>query len=391
MSYEYDPNGGFRQQNKGGKKDDDWFSWILMGFFFLSGLWPVGLFFLFAKLSDGSGKGKRVIDHWTEKIKNEAETKKEDQPARKVTRQLIKTPQYGTRGANAMKIVSIVLMLLGSLLAVNTLFQMPYAGAASDLFYAAGFLAGGGGLLLGSFSMKKRARRFGKYLACAGQKRAIPVEFLARAAGVTVAKAEKDLEIMVEKGLWGETAYVDTGHHMLFLSQEAATAYFKEKEAPAVPREAEQGYSGILRNIRRANDRISDPVLSEKIDRLEELTGKIFRLIEAEPAKRKKADTFMNYYLPTTQKLLDSYADFEEAGVSGENLNEAKARIADTMDQIVKGFEHQLDTLYQAEAMDIDSDIRVMETMLRRDTGSAAKDFGLSGGTAVQEADTEVE
>ena len=33
--------------------------------------------------------------------------------------------------------------------------------------------------------------------------------------------------------------------------------------------------------------------------------------------------------------------------------------------------------------MDVDSDIRVMETMLRRDTASAADDFGL-GGAAVQ-------
>ena len=50
------------------------------------------------------------------------------------------------------------------------------------------------------------------------------------------------------------------------------------------------------------------------------------------------------------------------------------------MDSIVKGFEHQLDELYQADAMDVDSDIRVMEHMLRRDTGSAEEDFGLGGG-----------
>ena len=53
------------------------------------------------------------------------------------------------------------------------------------------------------------------------------------------------------------------------------------------------------------------------------------------------------------------------------------------MDSIVAGFEHQLDELYRTDAMDIDSDIRVMETMLRRDTSSVADDFGL-GGTAAQ-------
>lgn len=77
--------------------------------------------------------------------------------------------------------------------------------------------------------------------------------------------------------------------------------------------------------------------------------------------------------------------------MSGENLNQAKARIEETMDNIIAGFEHQLDDLYRDAAMDIDSDIRVMETMLKRDTSSVADDFGLDGGTAVQMPDTEVE
>ena len=102
----------------------------------------------------------------------------------------------------------------------------------------------------------------------------------------------------------------------------------------------------MLRSIRRSNDRIADPELSRKMDRLEEIAGKILKLVEEDPAKKNQAATFLNYYLPTTEKLLDSYADFEEAGVSGENLTQAK------------------------------------ETMLRRDGGSVEEDFGL-GGTAV--------
>ena len=77
--------------------------------------------------------------------------------------------------------------------------------------------------------------------------------------------------------------------------------------------------------------------------------------------------------------------------MEGENLRQAKSRIEATMDAIVRGFEHQLDELYKADAMDVDSDIRVMETMLRRDTATAADDFGLDGGTAVQMPDTEIE
>ena len=192
-------------------------------------------------------------------------------------------------------------------------------------------------------------------------------------------------QAMLEKGLWGEEAYLDLGRGMLFRSHEAAEdqeRQERQREAPQVPQEAEEGYSGMLRSIRRSNDRIADPELSRKMDRLEEIAGKILKLVEEDPAKKNQAATFLNYYLPTTEKLLDSYADFEEAGVSGENLTQAKEKIRRTMDSIMAGFERQLDALYHADAMDVDSDIRVMETMLRRDGGSVEEDFGL-GGTAV--------
>lgn len=91
----------------------------------------------------------------------------------------------------------------------------------------------------------------------------------------------------------------------------------------------------------------------------------------------------MDYYLPTTQKLLDAYGDFEAAGVEGENLREAKKRIEQIMDAVVAGFERQLDQLYHSDAMDINSEVQVMETMLKRDGSSVEEDF--FGATAVQE------
>jgi hypothetical protein len=211
---------------------------------------------------------------------------------------------------------------------------------------------------------------------------------------------EKDLQKMIDRGYFGGKAYLHMELGYLFRSGQADVDIQKQREAqkaeaqktaePAsAPKEAEEGYSGILRNIRRANDAIADPVLSAKIDRLEDITAKIFRAVEEDPKKRGKIDTFLNYYLPTTQKLLDSYAEFESAGVEGENLGQAKQRIENTMDAIVRGFEHQLDELYKADALDVDSDIRVMETMLRRDTATVAQDFDLdSGNAAVQQNET---
>lgn len=413
MNYDYDPNSGFTPRKENRPPNNEWVGWLLIGVLFITPAWPLGLIMLISKLSDGSSR-KKVNRNFTVNTGSNyrryqqasrdvgaAQQKKTGGAARPQTAKrsaqaiadLTRTPQYGAKGAKIMKLVGAILGISG-LLALGGIIGDAIAGYMlpefEDLFYMTGLVAGGAGLWLGGLGMQRRARRFAKYLAYVGNRKAIPINDLAVAADVSEAKAEKDLEIMVEKGLWGEGAFVDAGRDMLFLSPEAAEQYYRQQDNPPPP-ETEEGYSGILRNIRRANDRIADPALSEKIDRLEEVAAKIFRLIEEQPEKKAKANTFLNYYLPTTQKLLDSYADFEEAGVSGENLTEAKARIADTMDNIVRGFEHQLDELYQAQALDVDSDIRVMEAMLRRDTASAREDFGLDGGTAVQEADTEIE
>ena len=353
--------------------DADWGSWLLIAIMFATGLWPIGLFLLVKKLSDGRRKPK------TSGSSAPRQTPAAPAQTNSMRSQLARTPQYSAKGCRTMRTIGIVLAALGVLGILNVL--RSYGVYLSwwwfeELFYPTGLALGG----------------FGKYLACAGKRRVVPIAELAQAAEVSGRKAEKDLELMVEKGLWGEGAYVDAGGDMLFRSQEDAEAYridLRAAEEPAEPTKAEEGYSGVLRSIRRANDRIADPVLSQKIDRLEEIAGRIFRIIEDEPSKRAQASTFLNYYLPTTQKLLDSYADFEEAGVSGKNLDQAKDKIARTMDNIVAGFEQQLDRLYQSEAMDIDSDIRVMETMLRRDRGTVEDDFGLGGGTAVQSEDEE--
>lgn len=420
MSYEYDNNGGFRKSDDNGNKDEI-VSWVIIAIAFAVA-WPVGLFLLISKLSDSKKKkpannveqyytasGTEQNNSYTEANLNDkntsgeykAQTKasaKAQSKAQTAAKKITKTPRYSTKGVKAMRIIGIVLTAIGVLTMLDTagdlsLYEQMW-DFAGDMFFGMGFLGGGLGLLLGSRSMKRRQRRFAKYMTCAGERETLDINELAVAAGVSEAKAERDMELMVEKGLWGSEAYVDAGRDMLFRSRSAAAEYFRRKEqvkteAGTVPDQAEEGFSGMLRNIRRANDRIADPVLSEKIDRLESITARIFKTIEGSPEKTEKARTFLNYYLPTTQKLLDSYADFEEAGVSGENLTQAKERIAQTMDNIIAGFEHQLDELYRAEAMDIDSDIKVMETMLRRDTGKVSDDFGFTGGTAVQEEETE--
>ena len=253
-----------------------------------------------------------------------------------------------------------------------------------------GFLAGGIAMFAAGQRMKRRSARIARYLAVMGERGYISVEELCTVTGKSRKKIESDLDYMVEKGLLGAGAYLDSGRGIFFRSADAFADYANAtaKKENVTPKEANEGYAGALRAIRSANDRIADPVLSEKIDHLETVAGKIFREVEEHPEKQQQAATLLNYYLPTTLKLLDSYAKFEEAGIEGENLSRAQEHIEETMDALIKGFDKQLDDLYRNEAMDIDSDIRVMDNMLRRDTASVEDDFGL-GGAAVQRAPDE--
>ena len=397
-----------RNANKPNKPDkNEVWSWVVIALLFAFA-WPVGLIVLLAKLSDGkrkrssSGAQPTIITAETENtVKSVAAAEKTGgsgagQTKKNKSNIPRRTPKVSDSGAKVLRIIGIIVTIIGAIalsgsLKENLFFLQDghWAWFLEEVFFPMGLTAGGLGLLLGSHWMRRRLRRYAKYQTIAGKKETVSISQFAAAADVSPRRVENDLEQMVQKGFWGKEAYLDLSRGVLVRTFEAAEDLEEQAqaEAQAAPAETAEGYSGQLRDIRHANDRIADPVISAKIDRLEELAGKIFRIVEEEPEKKAKASTFLNYYLPTTQKLLDSYADFEEAGVSGENVSQAKQRIADTMDKIVEGFERQLDQLYQSDAMDVDSDIRVMEQMLRRDGAGAADDFGM--GAAVQQEQTE--
>lgn len=380
------------ENNKDRSPNKDW-SWPLI-LLCLWLIWPLGLLLLFDKLFGGDEERPQAPP-----LREEAAQAQEQSHRRpkavKAVKKVTKSPKVKRSTARWLKLLGAVLLFLGLgrvayILDSSSLFWAGRYLWIKDLLTGCAFTASGGAMLCKGFSMDRQIRRFSRYLPVMGDREAVSVDELARTLGYPVRRVEKDLDKMIDRGYFGGSAYLNLELGYLFRSSGAGEAFRKKFEeaaeaAPPPPKEAEEGYSGILRNIRRANDQIADPILSAKIDRLEEITAKIFRIVEEDPNKAGQIGTFLNYYLPTTQKLLDSYAAFEAAGVEGENLRQAKQRIEATMDSIVKGFEHQLDELYKADAMDVDSDIRVMEHMLRRDTGSAEEDFNL-GGAAVQTA-----
>lgn len=122
-----------------------------------------------------------------------------------------------------------------------------------------------------------------------------------------------------------------------------------------------------LIEMKRLDDNIADPGVSADIVRLSQVSEKIFQAVRDAPDKLPQIRQFMNYYLPTTLKLLNAYDRMSGAGVSGENIDGTKTKVEDMLKTIVKAFEKQLDALYGSDALDISSDIKVMETLLARE------------------------
>lgn len=402
--FEYDPEtGSFRFDESGGKtkkkNDVDVGGWIIIAALFAFGLWPIGLIALISKLSDKPKKvssprsGTRTSTSLNANVTARS-TNKVEKTVVKTAKKMNRAPKASDKTSRILSIVGAAITAIFGISLVTMLGEVIaygwYSYMAEYMLSKCGFLAGGIAMFAAGQRMKRRSARIARYLAVMGERGYISVEELCTVTGKSRKKIESDLDYMVEKGLLGTGAYLDSGRGIFFRSADAFADYANAtaKKENVTPKEANEGYAGALRAIRSANDRIADAVLSEKIDHLETVAGKIFREVEEHPEKQQQAATFLNYYLPTTLKLLDSYAKFEEAGIEGENLSRAQERIEETMDALIKGFDKQLDDLYRNEAMDIDSDIRVMENMLRRDTASVEDDFGL-GGAAVQRAPDE--
>ena len=230
------------------------------------------------------------------------------------------------------------------------------------------FLAGGLGMLFSGIGMNRRSERYMNYLAYIGANREVPLAHMAATFGVSVSALCKDLRRMLAKGIL-PTGYLDLAEGKLYLTEMGYRAPEPKREAPPkeTAQEAAAREDSILREIRQVNDAIPDAVMSAKINRIEEITGKILKYQKEHPNREGQLRSFLNYYLPTTLKILRAYAQLDAQGIEGENISAAKKRIEDMMDQVVYGFERQLDKLFQDDAMDIASDVEVLENMLRKD------------------------
>ena len=122
-----------------------------------------------------------------------------------------------------------------------------------------------------------------------------------------------------------------------------------------------------IAEMQQLDDAIADETISAQIVKLQSLTKRIFEQVKAHPEKVGDIRRFMNYYLPTTLKVLRAYRTLAAQEVAGENITSTMKRVETMMSTIVLAFEKQLDNLFSAEALDISTDMVVMENMLARE------------------------
>ena len=107
--------------------------------------------------------------------------------------------------------------------------------------------------------------------------------------------------------------------------------------------------------------------VSAKISRMELIVQRIFRRAEEHPEIIPDLKKLMDYYLPMTVKLLNAYADMDAQSIQGENIQNAKREIEQSLDTLNQAYEKLFDSVFMETALDVSSDISVLHTMLAQE------------------------
>ncbi len=233
-----------------------------------------------------------------------------------------------------------------------------------DLIILPCISAGGLGFVWAGLRKRKQARRWRNYMAMIGRQSSVSVSALASATGLSPAKVRDDLADMLDDGLFPQ-GYLDYGGDRLVLTSEGVAEPVRQQPAPPPPSKEDE--NAILAEIKAVNDAIDNEKMSAQIDRIGVITAKILDYQKTHPEKAAQLHSFLSYYLPTTLKILRAYGQLEDQEISGQNITAAMQRIERMMDKVVEGFEKQLDLLFQGDAMDITTDVEVLERMLAKD------------------------
>lgn len=251
-------------------------------------------------------------------------------------------------------------------------------------------LGGGIWLLANGIRSITKVSRYEKYLKALGSKTYCELNRLAQVVGKSPKFVRKELKAMIDDGLFLE-GHLDEEETSLITSNDAYVHYLEAKQKQAVKKQEEvvqtvraqkeadtkkvnaqaqevlDKGNAFIRQLRACNDAIPGREISEKISRMETLVRKIFHRVETHPEVVPELKKLMDYYLPMTVKLLNAYADMDAQPIQGENIRSSKQEIEATLDTLNTAFEKLLDSIFKTTAMDVSSDITVLQTLLAQE------------------------
>jgi len=384
-------------------------AWVII-FVLLFVATPLGLLFLFLKLRGslgGARKGNSNANRPPERYQNAVSVKYTEidsqtsntqssnnhtsapqafgpQPeAFKVKKGKIRNPLKKKTGrfiSVVLLIMSSAMMFLGLILGLANVLQhifdqMPlvwFTIVMSSFFLISGIV-----IFFSRNVISRRYSRFKNYFAFIGERGVVPLAETAQVAGVSIKATKRDLQMMINNGHLPDGAYIDSELECLVLCPIEAQKLRVDLKAmsdtnvaspsPHFDEARQDSYTAALNEFREVNFLIADAEISSKVSHLVEVTSKIFKIIDESPEKANQLKRFMGYYLPTTIKLVRSYATLEKQGIKGQNIADAKENICNILDSLKAGFEQQLDMLFTADALDIAADINVLENLMQQD------------------------
>lgn len=246
-------------------------------------------------------------------------------------------------------------------------------------------LAGFGNGIRTNINQMKRISRAKRYVALCDDNMYINIKELAQQTQKTPQYVLKDIKKMLKLGFFPE-GHLDKKETCLMLDdatyreyirieeerkaiaeEEAAKNAVPEDETTAQLRAIAQEGSGYIQKIHYLNDLIEDEVVSEKLYRMEDLLKEIFQRLKEDPSQMPKLRKLMNYYLPTTIKLLQAYSEFDDVSAPNQDIQSAKTEIEKTIDIINEAFTELLNKLFQKSAFDAATDAQVLQTMLAKE------------------------
>ena len=262
-------------------------------------------------------------------------------------------------------------------------------------------------LMTGVNTLKDRLvfKNYQKILNLSDNKSYAKIEDLMQETGESKDKTLKRLRKMIRNG-WFKEGHIDKSETTFISTNETYALYQKtqldyeerlkiDRELSANKPANEQNISAevketleqgkkYLAQISHLNDRIPGVEVSNKIFKIEDITGRILSRVEEHPSSVDDIKQLMKYYLPMTIKLLTAYAEMDEQPVKVENIDKSKKEIENVLDSLNDAFSKLLDDLYKDTAWDISSDVSVLNAMLKRE-GLKGNDFTNTANTTASD------